>query len=149
MGVARREGLLRELRPVVVQRGRRRGVIAAASTAAGLLLIAAAGVAGVERMQRTASAPEVVLETPTVPQAPAEAQPSLAAAPSLGSHTAPVIEVVRTRPGLAVAVSVSPSGSRVPRVSDDVLLAALREAGQEPGLVRVDGRVVVAGDFGR
>lgn len=143
--VERRESLLRELRPIVERRGRRRVAVRLGMTAAATVLVGALGFiawpAG-KRPEQVAVAEHEPKAAPTI-HTP-EPQPVVQAEP------APMVKIerVRTEPDIVSRLSVR-SPVKVQRVGDEDLLAALREAGQEPGLVRIDGRVVVAGNYGR
>jgi hypothetical protein len=59
----------------------------------------------------------------------------------------PRVQLVTTVSGLADRVGTLTRGASA--ATDEDLMSALRATGQDPGLVRVDGRLVIAGDFGR
>jgi hypothetical protein len=64
---------------------------------------------------------------------------------SLAVPVQPKLELVTTVAGLTERISHTPTA--VDSASDEELMAALRATGQDPGIVRVDGRVVNVGRF--
>ncbi|HYE62251.1 MAG TPA: hypothetical protein VD997_09660 [Phycisphaerales bacterium] len=146
--VDRRERLLQELRPVVVRRGVRRRLTAAG----GLLVIALATGAAAWTLATSHPAPL----TPSTEHAMASYRDASTHTPAqqpTTTHSAQrqeptvALELVPTSKGIAHRVETRTTGA--PTATDDDLLEALLASGQDAAIVRVDGRVVVAGDLAR
>lgn len=140
-GVERRERLLAELRPVVARRGRRRRVLAVGAASV-LAMAAGVGIAQLWSSGQVVTPREQVAVVPQVGATEASTP-----RPKAPQEAPTAVEYVVTSAGIAERVDTRTLP--VEAASDEDLMAALREAGQDPGLVRVDGRVVVAGDLGR
>jgi hypothetical protein len=136
-GVERREELLGQLRPIVRRRGWRRVGVRVVTVG----IVAAVFVGAVAVMLKPSSTS--VPGPPAFATADAPAQPTTLLVPARPAEPSVKVEVVATVPGLTERLSrVSQS---VHAASDEDLMAALRASGQDPGIVRVDGRVVSVG----
>ena len=134
-GLARKQAMLAELESAVRGRGRRRiAVRAGAGVAATVLLVT--GVLASNTLTR--SAPEPI---PDPVPAVAHAEPTIdAPTPHLPARVAYVTD----DPSALDRLTVVATGSTVQRLSDDQLLAELREIGMPAGLARTEGRVPLA-----
>ena len=74
-------------------------------------------------------------------RAPAPVTP----APVTPSPRASTIDVVRTSPEALDRLAIAPAASSIEKIDDGELLEILRAAGQDAGLIRTQGRVVVLG----
>lgn len=138
----RREALLQELRPIVQRRATRRTMRRLALC---LPLIAATALTITLTTTRPPTPHPILTQThPTLPPpSPAHTAPPTVAVASPRS----TLTVITTKPGLAAAMSTRPRAT--PTIDDAALITALREAGHDTGLVRIDGRVVIAGNTER
>jgi hypothetical protein len=142
-GVARREEGLEALKGVVRRRGRRRVMVRAAGA---LVLVVGAGFTAM-MMSRGGVSPVVKKEFAHGPAiSPEAALTSPTVAPEVRSATLAGISLVKTDPMAVREYSASPG--RVARLDDAGLQAALREAGEPAGIVRIGKRVMVEGRLG-
>ncbi len=146
---ARREELLGQLKPVV--RGRPRRRVAAKAMAAAVLLCGlgvaiVGGLPAAPATVRVAETPAQVHHTPQVQRRVEKPRVAVAASAGMTADTAAAVMYVQTDPSISRSLAVRTTSTEM--IGDAELLAALHAAGQaQPGLVRVAGRVVVAGNF--
>lgn len=134
-GLARKQAMLAQLESAVRGRGRRRVAIRAGAAVAATAVIVT-GVLASNTLTR--SSPEPVSDP--VP-AVAHAEPTIdAPTPHLPARVVYVADDGSVLDRLTVVTT----GSTVQRLSDDQLLAELREIGMPAGLVRTEGRVRLA-----
>ena len=143
-GVARREDGLEALKGVVQRRGRRRVAVRAAGA---LFVLVAVGFTAMT-MSRGGASPVVKKEIAhghaLSPEAPATS-PTVEA--EVRVATLAGISLVKTDPMAVREYAASPG--RVARLDDAGLQAALREAGEPAGIVRIGKRVMVEGELGK
>ncbi len=140
-GVARREDGLEALKGVVRRRGRRRVLV----RGAGAVVLAVGVVLTAVMMARgggnPAVKPEVAKEPGTAPMT------ATAVASEAKLATLAGISLVKTDPMAVLEYSTSPR--RIARLDDAELQAALREAGEPAGIVRIGKRVMLEGELGK
>lgn len=139
----RRDEVLPTLQPIVAGRPRRRRafqVIAVLALSAASMGIWEGSQRGVAAVKPEAPRVAAQLELPSTPPTPTPLTPARAAV-----RAESLVTYVDTTPDLAASVSVATQAAE--RIDDAQLLAALEAAGQPPSLMRLEGRVVVAGSF--
>lgn len=150
---ARREQMLGDLKSHMVRRVRRRRVVrTSAASCALLLLIAASYWALAPRAVPNPAPPDQIATAPTPPPAP---PPVESAAPAVTQAAPPlesarvVIQTMFNSPGVVDRYAVASSTTHIAALSDAELQASLRNLGMEDGLIRTEGKLLLARDVVR
>lgn len=133
----RRDEMLVHLRGEVVARHRRR-TTAKALMAAVVLLAAAGTLRALTRVAPAGPAPIAKADPAPAPSTPAPATPV----------SRPMIAIIPTDPAVVSRLAAPAGESRITIVDDQGVLPLLERLGS-PGLIRVDGRVILSRDLGR
>ncbi len=151
-GAARREVMLQALGARLRQNVRRRTLVRRVSGSAAALMVFAGAWFWFSRNP----GPTMTAPAPQVAAVPEKASPPRDGGPSPDvAHPAPVkereprlaqIQVVRNDPALAAQWKVPPGTPAIARISDAELRTALRAAGVDDGLIRLEGKLQLARD---